>query len=167
MDHDLKIFAPRQSLLLSPIALDWKAAFAFGQRQYRMIWTHYPVLWLFAALCFMAPIVAAIVACFLLTEGSVIAAVVLAVSIAAGEIRLRCRRRIAAALWGDLWGDLPNPNKALSGMVERWLRPVWWVFHAACVLTAPLSRRFRWAGIDYLVLAPQDVRVSRPDMPSP
>ena len=161
-DHGVKIFAPRQSLLLSPIALDWKAAFNFGQRQYRMIWTHVPVLWVFAALCVMIPVISLPAACILTARGDAVAAAVLVMAIISGEVRLRCRRRIANALWGDFELDKRRAAEA----VERWLRPLVWLFHAACVLTAATSRRFRWAGVDYHVLASQDVHASRADAQS-
>jgi cellulose synthase/poly-beta-1,6-N-acetylglucosamine synthase-like glycosyltransferase len=162
-DHGIKIFAPRQSLLLSPVAMDWKAAFYFGQRQYRMIWTHVPVLWVFAVLCMMIPVISLPIACIQMAGGSAAAASVLVIAIASGEMRLRSRRRIANALWGDF----ERGNRRAAESVERWLRPLVWLFHAACVLTAAMSRRFRWAGVDYHVVAARDVRASHADVRSP
>jgi hypothetical protein len=75
-----------------------------------------------------------------------------------GEVRYRCRRRIVIALWGEATAA----RLRMYWRVERWLRPIWWSFHALCVFSALGSRHIRWAGIDYRVRGPQDVEVLRP-----
>ncbi len=151
------IFSPRQSLLLSPIAMDWREAFAFGTRQYRMLLIHAPSLWLFAALVTLIPVVAASLSTILALQGQILAIVPLVVSGVLGEFRFRYRRRIVISLW-------PETDAApLAGYwrVERLLRPLWWCFHLVCVFAALGSRHIHWAGIDYLVHGPQDVEVLR------
>ncbi len=156
------IFSPRQSLLLSPVAMDWKEAFAFGQRQYRLVLTHAPLLWLFAALATALPVIAACLAAVLAAEGRMAGFFALAISIGFGEMRYRSRRRIVRSLWPETeCADL-----AAYWRVERFMRPLWQCFHLICVLAALGSRRIRWAGIDYLVRAPQDVVVLRRKPPS-
>ncbi|WP_245276371.1 glycosyltransferase [Methylocapsa aurea] len=149
------IFSPRQSLLLSPIAMDWKEAFAFGQRQYRLILMHVPSLWVFAALVTLVPVAAALLSLILAFQGQIPAIAALAVSTALGELRFRYRRRIFRSLWRE------TDAASLAGYwrAERLLRPVWWCFHLACVFAALGSRHIHWAGIDYQVRGPQDVEV--------
>ncbi|WP_245270561.1 glycosyltransferase [Beijerinckia mobilis] len=160
-DQGIKVFSPRQSLLLSPIAFDWRSAFAFGTRQYRIVFTHVPWLWAFAAFCLVVPIISVIFAGILALHGDRGAIIMLAASLIAGEIRFRCRRRIATALWQVDHGE----DERLASWVDHLLRPLWWCFHALCILAAPWSRRISWAGIDYLIAGPQDVRVLRRGFP--
>lgn len=151
------IFSPRQSLLLSPIAMDWKEAFAFGQRQYRLMLTHVPMLWLFAAFVTGLPFIAACLAIALAAQGQIAGFSVLALSIGLGELRYRNRRRIVRSLWPET----ERADLATYWRVERFMRPLWWCFHLVCIFAALGSRRIRWAGIDYLVRGPQDVIVLR------
>jgi Glycosyl transferase family 21 len=153
-----EVFSPRQSLLLSPVGMSWREALSFGRRQYRIVLLHDPGIWALAALGTLFPVAAAIAAMSMALQGSVLAVVVIGVSLALGELRCRCRRRIVVALWGEATAaGLP-----IYWLVERWLRPIWWSFHALCVFSALGSRHIRWAGIDYQVRGPQDVEVSRP-----
>jgi hypothetical protein len=156
-EHGILIFSPRQSLLPSPIAMDWREAFIFGRRQYRIVLTHSPALWLLAAFITALPVLSLGLALVLLLQGSRLAFIVLALSLLLGEMRTRCRQRILHAMWGKQQGA------ALAGIwsVDRWLRPVWWGFHALCVFSAVGSRRVSWAGIDYVIRSPQNVEVIR------
>jgi hypothetical protein len=151
------IFSPRQSLLLSPIAMDWREAFAFGRRQYRMVLIHAPRLWLFAALVTLLPLVAASLSVVLAFQGQILAIAALAASGVLGEFRFRCRRRIVRLLWPET----DAAGLASYWRVERLLRPVWWCFHMTCIFAALGSRHIHWAGVDYLVRGPQDVEVIR------
>ena len=152
-----EVHSPRQNLLLSPVAMSWSEALSFGRRQYRILWLHSPDLWALAALGTLFPIAAAIAALSMALQGSVLAIALIGVSLALGEVRYHCRRRIVFALWGEgTAAGLP-----MYWRVERWLRPIWWSFHALCVFSALGSRHIRWAGIDYRVRGPQDVEVSR------
>jgi hypothetical protein len=156
-DHGILIFSPRQSLLPSPIAMDWREAFIFGRRQYRIVLTHSPALWLLAAFITALPVLSLGLALVLFWQGSKFAVAVLALSVLSGEVRTRCRQRILHAMWGEQQGA------ALAGIwtVDRWLRPLWWGFHAICVFSALGSRRVSWAGIDYVIRSPQNVEVIR------
>jgi hypothetical protein len=156
-DHGILIFSPRQSLLPSPIAMDWREAFIFGRRQYRIVLTHSPALWLLAAFITALPVLSLGLALVLFWQGSKFAVAVLALSVLLGEVRTRCRQRILHAMWGEQQGA------ALAGIwtVDRWLRPLWWGFHAICVFSALGSRRVSWAGIDYVIRSPQNVEVIR------
>ena len=107
---------------------------------------HDPGIWALAALGTFLPIAAAIAALSMAVQGSVLAIVLIGVSLVLGEVRYHCRRRIVIALWGEATAaGLP-----MYWRVERWLRPIWWSFHALCVFSALGSRHIRWAGIDYL-----------------
>ncbi|PNG25644.1 glycosyltransferase family 2 protein [Methylocella silvestris] len=153
------IFSPRQSLLLSPVEMGWEEAFAFGRRQYRLMLTHVPLLWLFAAFVMAMPAVAAIAAAVLALQGYVGAIAALIFSIGLGELRYWNRRRIVRALWPET----AHADLATYWRVERFMRPLWHGFHLVCIFAALGSRRISWAGFDYLVRSPQDVVVlSRP-----
>jgi hypothetical protein len=153
-----EVYSPRQNLLLSPVAMSWSEALSFGRRQYRIMLLHSPGMWALAALGTFFPIAAAIAALSMALHGSVLAIVLIGGSLVLGEVRYHCRRRIVIALWGEATAaGLP-----MYWRVERWLRPIWWSFHALCVFSALGSRHIRWAGIDYRVRGPQDVEVSRP-----
>jgi hypothetical protein len=159
-DRGIMIFSPRQSLLLSPVAMSWREAFAFGIRQYRLVLTHDPDLWLLAALGTALPAFSFVLAVALLFKGSIFALCALALAFLLGDIRTRLRQRIVTALWGAE----QTRNLANSWTVDRWLRPLWWLFHAICVFSAPISRRITWAGVDYVIRSPQDITViRRPD----
>jgi hypothetical protein len=156
-DHKVMIFSPRQSLLLSPISMSWRQAFAFGRRQYQLVLTHDPDLWLLAALGTAVPAISFAIAITLLCQGSIFALGVLALAGLLGAIRTRFREQVVAALWGrELTSDLAG-----FWRIDRWLRPLWWGFHAICVFSAIGSRRITWAGVDYIVRSPQDIDVIR------
>ncbi len=157
------VYSPRQSLLLSPVAMSWSEALSFGRRQYRFMLLHEPGMWALAAVGTIFPIIAASVALSMAVHGSVFAIVLIATSLCLGEVRYHCRRRIVIALWGEATAaGLP-----MYWRVERWLRPIWWSYHALCVFSAPGSRHIHWAGIDYRVRGRQDVEVSRPPAAQP
>ena len=157
------VHSPRQNLLLSPVAMTWSEALSFGRRQYRILWLYSPDLWALAALGTFFPIAAATAALSMALQGSVLAIVLIGISLVLGEICYHCRRRIVIALWGEATAaGLP-----MYWRVERWLRPVWWSFHALCVFSALGSRHIRWAGVDYRIRGPQDVEVSRPPAAQP
>ena len=86
-DHKVMIFSPRQSLLLSPISMDWRQAFAFGRRQYQLVLTHDPDLWLLAALGTAVPALSFVIAMALLFHGSIFALCVLALAGLLGAAR--------------------------------------------------------------------------------
>jgi Glycosyl transferase family 21 len=151
------IFSPRQSLLLSPVSVSWREALAFGKRQYRILWFEARTIWILAALITAFPIAAAISALSLACRGNVYALAAIATVLVLGEVRYQCRRKIVAALWG---GEPICQNK-FYWRVERWLRPLWWSFHALCVFSALGSRHIHWAGVDYWIHGPQDIEVSR------
>jgi len=157
------VYSPRQSLLLSPVTMSWSEALSFGRRQYRFMLLHEPGMWALAAVGTIFPIIAASVALSMAVHGSVFAIVLIAISLCLGEVRYHCRRRIVIALWGEATAA----GRANYWRVERWLRPIWWSYHALCVFSAPGSRHIRWAGIDYRVRGPQDVEVSRPPAAQP
>ena len=158
-----EVYSPRQNLLLSPVAMSWSEALSFGRRQYRIMLLHSPGMWALAAVGTLFPIAAAIAALSMALQGSALAIALIGVALVLGEVRFHCRRRIVIALWGEA----TDAGRANYWRVERWLRPIWWSFHALCVFSAPGSRRIRWAGIDYRVRGPQDVDVSRPPAAQP
>jgi cellulose synthase/poly-beta-1,6-N-acetylglucosamine synthase-like glycosyltransferase len=156
-DHKVLIFSPRQSLLLSPVSMTWRQAFAFGRRQYQLVLTHDPDLWLLAALGTAVPAFSFAIAIALVCKGSIFALWVLALAVLLGEMRTRLRQHIVTAMWGrDLTSGLAG-----SWTVDRWLRPLWWAFHTICVFSALGSRSISWAGVDYIIHSPQDIEVIR------
>jgi hypothetical protein len=156
-DHGIMIFSPRQSLLLSPIAMSWREAFAFGRRQYQLVLTHDPDLWLLAALGTAVPAISFAIAIALLCQGSVFALCLLALAGLLGAARTQFRRQIVTALWGQ---EVIN-RLARFWKVDLFLRPLWWAFHTVCVFSALGSRRITWAGVDYIIRSPQEVDVIR------
>ncbi len=156
-DHRIMIFSPRQSLLLSPVSMDWSQAFAFGRRQYQLVLTHDPDLWLLAALGTAVPAFCFVAGLVMLWHGSLFALAAFALSALLGYIRTRLRRRIVTALWGQEFAS------SLAGFwtLDYWMRPLWWAFHTVCVFSAIGSRRIRWAGVDYIVKSPQEIEVIR------
>ncbi|HEX3494409.1 MAG TPA: glycosyltransferase family 2 protein [Methylocella sp.] len=157
------VYSPRQNLLLSPVAMSWSEALSFGRRQYRILCLHSPDIWALAALGTFLPIAAGIAALSMALQGSVLAIVLIGVSLVLGEVRYHCRRKIVIALWGEATAA----GHKNYWRVERWLRPIWWSFHALCVFSALGSRNIRWAGIDYRIRGPQEVEVSRPPAAEP
>ncbi|MBO0734372.1 MAG: glycosyltransferase family 2 protein, partial [Methylocapsa sp.] len=125
--------------------------------QYRVLWIESRPLWVVAALGVSVPIVAAATALSLALEGDAFAAAAIGASLVLGDIRYRARRKIVAALWGT---EALTKNQ-FYWRVERWLRPLWWSFHALCIFSALGSRHIRWAGVDYTVRGPQDIEVER------
>lgn len=156
-DHGVEFFSSFENLLLSPVAFDWPSAFAFAIRQYRLLFLHFPGLWCIGAVLLVTPVLSSSLAVVLAWGGSRVALVMLVLALACGEIRFRGRRRIAAALWReDQAGFLGKPAH-----VDRWLRPLWFGFHAACLVASPWSRKIRWAEIEYVLHDPQDVEILR------
>ena len=162
-DAGYEVYSPRQNLLLSPVAMSWSEALSFGRRQYRIMLLHSPGMWALAAVGTIFPVAAAIAALSMALQGSALAIALIGVSLVLGEVRYHCRRRIVSALWGEATAA----GRANYWRVERWLRAIWWSFHALCVFSAPGSRHIRWAGIDYRIRGPQDVEVSRPPAAQP
>jgi len=158
-EANIPFFSPRQSLLLSPVSLSWREAFAFGTRQYRVLWFEGRTLWFLAALGTAFPIAAALTALSLAAQGNFYAIAAIALSLVLGDLRYRSRRKIVAALWGD---EAITQN-SVYWRAERFLRPVWWCFHALCVFAALGSRRIHWAGVDYWCRGPQNIEVKRPE----
>jgi hypothetical protein len=137
--------------------MSWPQAFAFARRQYQLVLTHDPDLWLLAALGTAVPAFSFAIATALLFQGSIFALCVVALAALLGDVRTRLRQRIVTALWGR------ELTTGLAGFwtIDRWLRPLWWGFHTICVFSALGSRRITWAGVDYIVRSPQDIDVIR------
>ncbi|HME84025.1 MAG TPA: glycosyltransferase family 2 protein [Roseiarcus sp.] len=149
--------APRQALLLSPVACSWRELLAFGVRQYRIVYIHQPKNWAIALVFLWAPPICLALAAPSLAAGSFVAWLALALILALAEVRTRVRRGIQRALWPDVGG----PRDERRWRAERWLRPVWLFAHALCAAGAPLSRTIDWAGVRYRVAGPQNVVVER------
>ena len=149
--------APRQGLLITPVACSWREFFEFGVRQYRFVFLHQPKNWAAAALCLWAPPVCIALAAPAFLHGSAIAWGALIFVLALGDLRSRLRRSLQRALWPEIVG----PRDDRRWRVDRFLRPIWSLAHALCAAGAPLSRRVDWAGIRYRVDGPQAVTVER------
>ena len=149
--------APRQGLVLSPIACSWRGFLEFGVRQYRFIYLHIWQDWAVAVIVLWIPVVAFVLIAPSLAAGAGWAWASLAALVALAEIRTAIRRSIQKALWKGL--ESPRDNRRWTA--ERLLRPVWHLAHALSAAGAPLSRTIDWAGIRYRVNAPQDIVVTR------
>lgn len=154
--------APRQGLLMTPASASWREAFAFGKRQYRFILLHRPRTWAVALAALWTPPVCFLLAAPALVMGSAGAWAPLAAIVACGEIRTRLRRSLQLALWPEI--DGPQENR--RWIVERLLRPAWWMLHAASAAAAARSRTIDWAGVRYRVDAPQSVTIERWEAPN-
>ena len=152
--------APRQGLLLTPVACSWREFLSFGVRQYRLVWIHQPKSFAVALACLWTPPICFALAAPNLLQGAAWTWLALVFIVALGEVRGRLRRGIERALWPDLDKGARDRRRWLA---ERWLRPVWWLVHAVSAAAAPLSRTIDWAGIRYRVNGPQDVVVERRD----
>jgi hypothetical protein len=149
--------APRQGLLLTPVSVSWAGFFAFGVRQYRLVWIHQPASWAVAMACLWAPPAFLSLSAPGLLSGSPGLWAALAIVIILGDIRARLRRRIQSALWPQIGGAMDERH----WRVDRFARPIWWLAHALCAAAAPMSRTIDWAGIRYHVKGPQNVAVER------
>ena len=129
--------APRQGLLLTPVACSWAELFEFGVRQYRVVFLHQPKDWAAAALCLWAPPVCLALAAPAFLRGSALAWGALLLVIVLGDLRSRLRRSLERALWPEIAGS----RDGRRWRVDRFLRPVWSLAHALCAAGAPLSRR--------------------------
>lgn len=158
-DAGLLAHAPRQGLLLTPVACSWMGFLAFGVRQYRLVYLHRPSSWAVALACLWAPLVCLALAAPALVAGSPSAWSALAILTALGEIRARIKRALERALWPEAAG----PKSERRWRIERLSRPVWYFFHALSVAGAPLSREIRWAGVRYQIQGPQGVTIKSRD----
>ncbi len=153
--YGLTAHAPRQGLLLTPVACSWRELIAFGVRQYRIVYLHQPGSWAIALVFLWAPPIYLALVLPAFVAGSPAAWLALAFVLALAEVRTRMRRGIQRALWPELGG----PCDDRRWRAERWLRPVWLLIHALCAAGAPLSRTIEWAGVRYRVAGPQKVVV--------
>lgn len=149
--------APRQGLVLSPVACSWLGFLEFGVRQYRMVYLHNWGEWSVAVVVLWIPVGAFILLLPSLAAGVGWAWAALAALIGMAEIRTALRRSLQKALWNGLEG----PRDDRRWRAERLLRPVWHLVHALSAAGAPLSRTIDWAGIRYRVNGPQDIVVTR------
>jgi cellulose synthase/poly-beta-1,6-N-acetylglucosamine synthase-like glycosyltransferase len=149
--------APRQGLVLSPVACSWRGFLEFGVRQYRIVYLHSRREWAVAMVVLWIPVVAFIMIAPSLVSGVGWVWAALAVLLALAEIRTALRRSLQKALWQGLEGPRDNGR----WRVESLLRPVWRLLHALSAAGAPLSRTIDWAGIRYRVNGPQDIVVTR------
>ncbi len=149
--------ALRQGLLLTPVLCSWREFFAFGVRQYRLVWIHQPRNSFIALVVLWAPPVCLALAAPSFAAGSPLAWIALLLVVVFGEVRTRLRRGPPAR---PVAGPLRGARRAAVAR-RGWLRPVWWTMHALSAAAAPLSRTIDCAGIRYRINGPQDVIVER------
>jgi hypothetical protein len=160
-DAGLVARAPRQGLLLSPVACSWPGLVAFGVRQYRLVYLHRPWSWAVALACLWAPLVFLALAAPTLVGVAPVAWTAIAALVVLGEIRAGLRRSVERVLWAELDGSRTARRRA----IERLTRPLSHVLHALSAAAAPLSREIRWAGVRYRIDGPQAVTVERREAP--
>ena len=149
--------APRQGLVLSPIACSWRGFLEFGVRQYRFVYLHNWRDWAIAVVVLWVPIVAFVLIAPSLAAGAGWAWAALAALVALAEIRTAVAAQPSEGAVERTGRSARRPAMA----AERLLRPVWHLAHALSAAGAPLSRTIDWAGIRYRVNAPQDIVVTR------
>jgi cellulose synthase/poly-beta-1,6-N-acetylglucosamine synthase-like glycosyltransferase len=154
--HGIKIVYARGGLVPTPIRGDLRHGLEFGRRQFLLMRTHIFVFWAFATVLVTTSLAALALAVFLVARGDVEAIAALCVIFAMGQFRGWLRSRIAAWVLRD--STLPD---LASSPIRRWVAELaqpW--FHLACLAMSLSSRRLKWAGIDYKIIAPQRVRRS-------
>lgn len=141
----LKIKAPLQVLVPSPVAHSWTSLFNFARRQYLLVRTYAPRHWWLAGWTLCLPTLAAAVAITETIDGRWWIASFVLGSLALLQVRLRIRRRIA---------DLVLPHTAIRAArttigFARWAWPLIHLIHVSAFLASCVGQRFTWAGIDY------------------
>ena len=117
--------APRQGLLLTPVACSWREFLSFGVRQYRLVWIHQPKSFAVALASLWTPPICFALAAPSLLQGAAWAWLAVAVIVALGEVRGRLRRGIERALWPNLdrgrarQAALARRTLAEAGLVAR------------------------------------------------
>ena len=151
----LKLVCPDGMLVASPVSHDLATAFEFGRRQHVIARTHLGRWYTLPAVLVLVPSALACVAWIAALGGDVVAIVTIGVVTALGLVRWEMRRRIEGWVLSD--ADLPVPRVSpwrLIGIVGPF-------YHMLCFLAALPSRRVRWAGIGYRIVAPQTIEVTR------
>ena len=162
-DLGLRVFSPRSLIVASPARHDWLSAARFGRRQYQFIRWYLPGIWSLATGLLMLPILGCIVAICLCLTGNAVGPLALGAAVLIGQARASLRFRIASAVRSAE----PAITYARQSFADRWLVPLWTVLHAACALSAVVSRRMWWAGTLYEFVTPTLTRVIRRTDPIP
>lgn len=145
----------REVMPLTPIDWDLRQALAFGRRQYQILRTHAPVVWLYGALTTTVPLAGWLTAVPLAVTGNRVAQLSLFGVVLLDILRALLRRRVVFRLWGaDGIARLRVP--LLLALVAT---PLWLLLHAVAVWSSAFGRHVDWAGIRYRIDAPNRVKI--------
>lgn len=154
-----RIVAPRDLLIRSPVAYDWRTMFSFARRQYMQVRLHAPRHWLAAFIAVTGLFAGWPLAIVGAAGGSGSAALALAFVVACDQVRASIRRDIVRRLWGETGlAELRLPL-----LLDRYATPVCLGLHAAIIASAAIGREIRWAGVRYRFDGPKDVVVLERD----
>ncbi len=152
----LKINAPLQVLVPSPVRHTWTSLYQFARRQYLLVRLYAPRHWLLAGWTLCVPALAALAAVGALLTGNRPSAFAVAASLVMLRLRLQLRRHIASVVLP------PGAQSAARASLDfaLWAWPLIHLVHTAAYLGSWRVRRFTWAGIAYRLDGP-DVTVER------
>jgi hypothetical protein len=157
-EADLPAWTPRRVLVPTPVSPSWPELAAFGRRQYLLLRLHVPGHWLIVAGVLLVP-AAGSVACLLAAgRGSVAALLMLGGGVALQQIRAGIRAEI---------GRRVLPADAAAAVrrtlpLDRLLLPLVPLVQIPVFVASACGRRVRWGQRDYLVEAPDRVRLLAP-----
>jgi hypothetical protein len=151
------IVGPRELLLPTPVAYDWRGACDFARRQYLVLKIYAPALWALAAAGTTVPLLGWGAALPLALRGDPKAIAVILVANALDQARAALRRRVVVTLWGR--EGLEQMRGVLA--LDRWATPLVLAFHAAVIWSTLIGRTIEWADRIYLIETRQRLRVLR------
>jgi len=147
------VLGPRELLLPTDIAYDWRDGIAFARRQYLFIRLYQRDLWLFAALTTSVVTLGWCEALRWVENPIALAAIGIVVIL--DQLRALLRRRIVRVLWGQAM-----LNRLSDVMwLDRWATPLWMAFHCAIIWSTLFGRTIRWAGRTYRVDGRQSIQI--------
>ncbi len=138
------VVGPRELLLPTRVAYDWRGGLGFARRQYLLLRIYAPGLWALAATGTTLPLIGWATAVPLALAGDRLALAVIVVANALNQARALLRRRVVGALWGEEGLECMRGVLALN----RWATPLCLGFHAAVIWSTLMAPPDRVGGPD-------------------
>ncbi|MGP8032890.1 MAG: glycosyltransferase family 2 protein [Steroidobacteraceae bacterium] len=151
------VVGPRELLLPTRVAYDWRGGLGFARRQYLLLRIYAPGLWALAATGTTLPLIGWATAVPLALAGDRLALAVIVVANALDQARALLRRRVVGALWGEEGLECMRGVLAL----DRWATPLCLGFHAAVIWSTLIGRTIEWADRIYRIESRQRLRLLR------